>query len=283
MNLFDLHTDTPTALFNGLNPAAAFLKTINKQVQTYAIFVKDDIKNPYEYYSLVLSDLRAKTDYPINDFASDKSVILAVEGGAVLEGKKENLFKLFSDGVRVLSLAWNGETKLAGGVDTDKELTPLGKEIISEMNGLGMVLDLSHLNDKSFYRAIELSDFPIATHSNSRHIFNHKRNLTDEQLLFIKEKNGLVGINFYPLFLGEGNPFESIYKHISHMLSLGLIDNIAIGSDFDGAEMSEKLSSTEKTLLLYEYLEKKGVNIAIIDKIFYQNALNFFKNVFDIR
>ena len=102
-------------------------------------------------------------------------------------------------------------------------------------------------------------------------------------VLSLKEKNGLVGINFYPIFLGCENPFESIYKHLSYMLNLGLLDNIAIGSDFDGAKMSETLDSTEKIPLLYEYLDKRGINIAILDKIFYRNALNFFQNVFDIR
>lgn len=283
MNLFDLHTDTPTALFKGVKPAASFPNTIENQVQTCAIFLKDDTQNPYDYYRSVLSDFKAKTVHPINDLSSAKSVILAVEGGAVLEGKKENLFKLFSDGVVLLSLAWNGETELAGGVDTNKDLTLFGKEVITEMNRLGMVLDLSHLNDKSFYSAAETGEYIVASHSNSRTVFNHKRNLTDKQLLFIKEKSGLVGVNLYPCFLGEGNPLENTYKHISHMLDLGLLDNIAIGSDFDGAKMSSLLDTTEKMPLLYEFLEKKGINIAIIDKIFYYNALNFFKNVFDIR
>lgn len=283
MNLFDLHSDTPTALFDGLKSAVSFPPTIQKQVQTFAFFIRDDAKNPYEYYRSVLKQFKSKLDYPINDLSRDKSVILAVEGGALIEGKKDRVEELFLDGIRLLSLAWNGETSLAGGVDSEKELTSFGREIIDEMNKFRMVLDLSHLNDKSFYKAIELGDFTVATHSNSRGIYNHKRNLTDEQLKLIKEKDGLVGINFYPAFLGEGNSFENIYSHISYMLDLGLINNISIGSDFDGAKMSEQLNSTEKIPFLYEFLEKKGLNMSILDKIFYKNALIFFKNVFDIR
>lgn len=282
MNLFDLHSDTPTALFNGLKPATSFPPAIQKQVQTFAFFIKDDIKKPYEYYKSILRKLKSNLGYPINDFSRDKSVLLAVEGGALIEDKKDRIEELFLDGIRLLSLVWNGETVLAGGVNSEKGLTSLGREIISEMNKFRMVLDLSHLNDKSFYKAVELGEFTVATHSNSRVCHNHKRNLKDEQLKLIKEKNGLVGINFYPTFLGEGNTFENIYRHISYMLDLGLIDNISIGSDFDGADMSEQLDLTEKIPLLYEFLEKKGFNLSILDKIFYQNAMNFFKNAFDI-
>ena len=131
MNLFDLHSDAPTVLFEGLKSVVSFAPKIQKQVQTYAIFVRDDAKNPYRYYSSVLSNLKSKINFPINDLFKDKSVLLAVEGGAVLEGKRENLFKLFLDGIMVLSLTWNGETALAGGVNTDKELTRFGKTIIS--------------------------------------------------------------------------------------------------------------------------------------------------------
>lgn len=283
MNLFDLHCDTPSALFKGLKPAVSFTDKIQKQVQICAVFVRDDKPYPNNYYKAVLNDLKHKLNYPINDLSAEKLVILAVEGGAVLEGKTERVKELFSDGVSVLSLAWNGETELAGGVNTDKGLTQSGKAVIAEMNRLGMVLDLSHLNDKSFYKAVDLSNLPIATHSNSRSVCNHKRNLTDEQLRLLKEKGGLIGINFYPKFLGTENVFDNIYNHISYMLDLGLINNIAIGSDFDGAEMSTELDCTEKTLLLYEHLEKKRLNMDILDKIFYENAMNFFKNVFDIR
>lgn len=283
MNLFDLHCDTPTAVFRGLKPAVSFTPKIEKQVQTFAVFVNDNTENPKAYYETVLGVLKDKINYPINNLSAEKTVILAVEGGAVLEGKRERVSELFSDGIRVLSLAWNGETLLAGGIDSDKGLTKNGKAVIEEMNRLGMVLDLSHLNDKSFYKALELGRFVVATHSNSRSVCPHKRNLTDSQLSLLKEKNGLVGINFYPRFLGGEKVFSKVYDHLSYMLDLGLIDNIAIGSDFDGAEMNGQLDSSEKVPLLYDYLEKKGLNIAILDKIFYQNAMNFFKNVFDIR
>lgn len=283
MDLFDLHCDTPLAVLEGLKSAVSFPETIQKQVQTCAVFVRDDMPCPFDYYKKALKTFKSVINYPINDLTAEMSVLLSVEGGAVLEGKKERVEELFLDGISVLSLTWNGENSLAGGVNSERGLTKVGKSVIFEMNRLNMVLDLSHLNDKSFFSAVELSDLPIATHSNSRKICSHKRNLTDEQLKMIKQKNGLVGINFYPLFLGGENAFLCVYNHISHMLSLGLENNISVGSDFDGARMSTELDTTEKIHKLYAFLQAKGLKKGTIDKIFYKNALNFFKNVFDKR
>lgn len=283
MNLFDLHCDMPTAVFKGLKTAVSFPQKIQKQVQTCAVFVRDDTLAPYDYYKAVLEKFKSNMAYPANDLKAEKSIILSVEGGAVLEGNADRVWELFSDGISELSLVWNGETELAGGVNSEKGLTDCGKKIICEMNKAGMVLDLSHLNDKSFYSAVQMADFAIASHSNFRSICQSKRNLTEEQLKIIGQKGGLVGINFYPLFLGEGDPFLRVYNHIEYMLEKGFEDCISIGSDFDGAEMSDLLDSTEKTLSLYDFLNQKGIKTGVLDKIFYQNALNFFKNVFDKR
>ena len=283
MNLFDLHCDTPTRAFEGLNTAVSFPSKIKKQVQTCAVFIKDDIQNPYNYYKSVLNRFKSFYPYPINDLTAEKSLILSVEGGAVLEGKSDRVWELLFDKISMLSLVWNGETELAGGVNSEKGITACGKRVISEMNRAGMILDLSHLNDKSFYSAVSLADFTIASHSNSRSVCQNKRNLTDDQLELIRQKKGLVGINFYPLFLGENNPLVNAYEHIAYMLEMGLEDNISIGSDFDGAEMDNTLDNTEKTTSLYDFLKAKGIKTGILNKIFYQNALNFFKFVFDKR
>ena len=199
----------------------------------------------------------------------------------MLEDDTDRLYALKEDGVRMLTLNWNGENRIAGGSKTDKGLTDFGKRVIREMNGLKMLCDLSHLNEKSFYSVIELADYPIATHSNCREVCNCPRNLSDNQLKLIAEKGGIVGLCFYPEFLG-GDVLEKLYRNIYHMLELGMENNIAIGSDFDGADMSGSLCDISKIPFLYDKLLKKGINKPILDKIFYKNAENYLET-FDKR
>lgn len=198
-----------------------------------------------------------------------------VEGGAVIGKDLKLLEALKSDRVCYLTLTWNGENAIAGGSGTDKGLTRFGREVIRELNRLKICTDLSHLNDKSFFAAIELAEYPIASHSNSREICPAPRNLTDEQLRLIGAKNGLIGLCFYPKFLG-GNVFEKIYENICRLGNLGLENNIAIGSDFDGADMPPELSDISKVPDLYAYLENRGISAETLKKIFYENAQNYF-------
>lgn len=142
------------------------------------------------------------------------------------------------------------------------------------MNNLKIGCDLSHINEKSFYSAIEYAAFPLATHSNSKKICNHKRNLTDEQIKLICEKGGIIGFCFYPKFLG-GDVFEKLYENIFHIADMGFENHIAIGSDFDGAEMDKKLGKIEKVPDLYTFLKAKGLSDSLLHKIFYENANNY--------
>jgi len=182
------------------------------------------------------------------------------------------------DGIKFLTLTWNGENSIAGGSQSQKGLTSFGKEVIEKMNRLKIGCDLSHLNEKSFYKAVEIAEYPLATHSCCKTVFNHPRNLSDEQIRLIAERNGVVGICFYPEFLG-GEAFSKIYENIYHLLSMGFEDVIAIGSDFDGARMSENLQKISQVPCLYEYLAEKGLEKALLQKIFYNNANNFIANL----
>ena len=134
-----------------------------------------------------------------------------------------------------------------------------------------MAVDLSHLNDKSFFEVIDRAEKPIASHSNCRSVCDISRNLSDEQIKLICEKGGVIGLNFYPLFLG-GNVFEKIYENIAHLLYLGYENIIAVGSDFDGAVMASELCDITKIFDLYVFLEQKGLDNSLLDKIFYKNA-----------
>ena len=289
MKLFDLHCDTPSVCFREKIPfenevsavKEGALKSFDAAAQICAIFTRDDRENAFNHYKDTLNYFKECVTLPINDLEAPHTVLLSVEGGSIFEGDPDKAYEVHKDGIKTVSLTWNGENALAGGVLTDAGLKDCGKELIKNLNSLNIALDLSHLNDKSFFDAVEVADFPIATHSNCRAICENKRNLTDDQLKLIRDKKGLVGINFYPPFLNDELVMQQILFNIEHMLKLGLENNIAIGTDFDGGQMAPELDETAKIPDLYNYLLSFGMGENLLNKIFYQNAFDFYKKLFD--
>ena len=278
MNYFDLHCDTPLKCYrekicfkdSSLAVSADKGEFFDKWYQTFAIWINETEEKPFELYTNTLADFKAK----LKDAPDNLTPIFAVEGGALIENDIDRLYLLKEDGIRFLTLTWNGENAIAGGQKTEKGLTDFGREVIKEMNSLKIGCDLSHINKKSFYNAVEIADFPLATHSNCRSLCSHLRNLTDEQIKLIAEKGGIIGLCFYPLFL-KGEPFEALYHNIYHLLEMGFEDNIALGSDFDGADMEESLSSPLDIPAFYDFLSQKGLKNSLLDKIFFENANNY--------
>ena len=278
MNYFDLHCDTALELYKrnlsfdneelSVNRNSA--KVFGKWTQTFAVWIKDDAENPFQLYKNIIKDIKTKLKNPPEDLTP----IFAVEGGSVIEEKTDRLEVLKKDGIKFFTLTWNGENRIAGGSKTDKGLTDFGVKVIKELNRLKIGCDLSHLNRNSFYSAIEYARFPLATHSNCYEICQHPRNLTLEQIKLITKKGGIIGLTFYPQFLG-GNIFDKIYENIFLLCDKGFENNIAIGSDFDGGKMDQSLDKTSKIPLLYGFLEEKGLGKPLLDKIFYKNAHNF--------
>lgn len=278
MNYFDLHCDTPYECYtknqrfyvNQLSVSGELAKDFCEWKQVFAVWIKDEMDNPFNFYKKVLNDFKEK----LKEKPKNLEPYFAVEGGAVLENDIDRLYELSGDGVKLLTLTWNGENQIAGGVNSQKGLTDFGKRVIEKLNFLNLGCDLSHLNEESFYSALECSDFPLATHSNVDFIHKHKRNLKNEQIKALFEKNGIMGICFYPEFLGE-NVFEKIYRNIFFLCDKGYENNIAIGSDFDGCRMDKSLDNISKVSELYLFLEQKGLKKGLLDKIFYSNADNF--------
>lgn len=206
--------------------------------------------------------------------------VLTVEGGSVLAGKLENVGKLHELGVRMITLTWNAENELCGGCGTDKGFTSFGRSAVGEMERLGIAVDVSHLSDRGFAELCEFSARPfVASHSNSRAVCAHRRNLTDGMFAAIKERGGLVGLNYYKNFItedGESDSIGDLLRHVHHFLELGGEDTLALGSDFDGAEMPAYLDSFEKVEHLEEAMEKSGIPAGVVEKIRCGNALRFF-------
>lgn len=279
MNFFDLHCDTAYRMYlenqpffeNNLAVSAEKGKIFENWIQTFAIFVSEDTKNPFLFYKNVLNNLK-------QNLKGDVKPVFAVEGGTVIEDDADRLYHLKDDGIRFITLTWNGENSIAGGVNSEKGLSDFGRRVIEKMNALKMSVDLSHLNQKSFYDIIEIAEKPLATHSNCRAICDNKRNLTDNQIKLIVEKGGIIGLNFYPLFLG-GDFTQKIYENIFYLCDKGYENNIAIGTDFDGADMCQEMSDISKIPVLFENLLKKGLKKELLYKIFFKNADDFTLNL----
>jgi len=210
------------------------------------------------------------------------AAILSIEGGEALEGNIENLDYFYGLGVRLITLTWNHENELGGGSMSGytEGLKPFGKEVVQKMQDMDMIVDVSHLNENGFWDVIEISKKPItASHSNSKKICGHPRNLTDEQFLAIKNTGGVVGINLYSQFLSpKGATIDDIVKHIEHFCSLGGENHVGMGADFDGVdELPKDIAGIEDVDKIFEYLLKLNYKEEVVRKIAGENYLNFLK------
>ncbi len=281
MKFFDLHCDTAYRCYrddltftdNSLDVTADKAKSFDEWHQCFAIFIKDGTKNPFEYYKKTLENFKLQ----LKEKPKNLKPIFTVEGGILIENDLSRIEVMRNDGIRALTLTWNGENQIAGGADTKVGLKDFGKDVVKELNKFDIMVDLAHLNKESFYNALELSQTPIITHSCLNYVNNHRRNIDDDQFKALVQKGGIFGLCFYPDFLGQGDIFENIYKNIFHILDMGYEDFLSIGSDFDGGVMSKELSDISLVPSLYEYLKSRKINDNILNKIFFENAYNFFK------
>lgn len=195
------------------------------------------------------------------------------------------LDEFYERGVRIIGLAWNDKNQYASGNDTEDGLSQEGVRLIHRMNDLGITLDLSHLNEKCFWEAVELTNLiPIATHSNARTITDHKRNLSDKQLKAISERGGVIGIVLYNYFLkiGEKTPtLEEVFAHADYMVNLCGEDHVGIGSDMDGARIEDfpqGLKTVADLPKIAEYFCDKGYSEDRVTKIMSGNFLRVLKS-----
>ena len=190
-----------------------------------------------------------------------------------------------ADGLLMASISWNAAGPLASGHDTHEHVSELGARAIAEMERNRVVLDVSHLNDECFDDVCRLSTRPfVASHSNSRAVCGHRRNLTDRQFAEIRERGGVVGLNYCDKFLSnevlEGHAadvsFDEVAAHIEHWLDLGGEDVVALGGDLDGATVPSLLDGADKMPAFQGLLEHR-FGSTITRKLCYANALAFFE------
>lgn len=215
------------------------------------------------------------------------ATLLAIEEGGAIDGSLEALRCLYELGVRAMTLTWSNRNDIADGINeeaTGSGLTLFGKQVVAEMNRLGMLVDVSHISTAGFWSVIETSTKPIiATHSNAKSLCSHQRNLNDEQIKALAQNGGLAGITFAGQFLEEdwrNACIESVYKHIDYMLNLiGNDDHIGFGSDFDGiSHPPYNIQGVQDYKPLIEYLSKYYSDDTI-NKITHQNVINLLQKV----
>lgn len=274
----------------------------NSIAQFFALFVDlKEAENPLEYALSMLDRfykeveanndrLKLATNYEelIKNINNNKiSAFLTIEEGGVIQGKLSNLRNFYRLGVRLMTLTWNYPNEIGfpncKSELQNKGLTEFGIDCVREMNNLGMIIDVSHLSDGGFYDVAKYSSKPfVASHSNSRYICNHARNLKDEMIRVLAEKGGVTGINFEKSFLNnKGRSFvQDMIKHIKHIINIGGNDVVALGTDFDGINPKgleiDNIGDMDK---LFIALNNEGINDDTIEKIFYKNALRVIKDV----
>ncbi|GBD19068.1 hypothetical protein HRbin27_01571 [bacterium HR27] len=215
--------------------------------------------------------------------------ILHFEGAEAIDPEFAVLRLGYRLGLRSLGLTWSRPNIYAEGVGPDdrgRGLTQLGRALVRACNELGVLLDVSHLNDAGFWDVIECSTQPVvASHSNCRALCPIPRNLTDEQIRALAAKGGLLGINFHVGFLRAGaeRPEDvslgDVIAHIDHVAELVGVDYVAFGSDFDGATMPRDLPDVAALPRLVEALLRHGYDDAAVSKICYENWLRVFRTV----
>ncbi|MBW6505677.1 MAG: dipeptidase [Rhodobacteraceae bacterium] len=216
------------------------------------------------------------------------AAIMHMEGAEAIDPDLSALYAFYAMGLRSLGPVWSRPTAFGHGVpfrfpgspDTGPGLTDAGKALVRACNALGIMLDLSHLNEAGFNDVAAISSAPlVATHSNAHAITPGARNLTDRQLAMIAESNGIVGLNFATVFLrpdGRKSPemtLEPVLRHLDHLISRLGEDRVGLGSDFDGATTPKDIGNVLGLLPLQAALEAHGFNAQLMRKLTHENWL----------
>ncbi len=309
--VFDFHCDTALALLGRDFSGSGQLKTNNFHIdldrasklpgyaQCFACFTSTWEKLPAgitvtdvferemgvvlrEIYenSKIIRQAYCAEDVESNHAEGMMSGILTIEGPAGFGFDPALLEDLFLAGFRVSTLGWNEKNPLTGSHVTGGGLTDLGREYVKEAQRLGILIDVSHISDEGFWDIIKITQAPvIASHSNSRSVYNSSRNLTDDMFRAICETGGVAGFNQYSRFVGEAPTLDTACDHFFHFLELDPSGkHIALGGDLDGcSELPEGFAGVQDYPALAEKLLQRGMSDENVYDIFWNNALGVMK------
>ena len=308
MDLFDGHCDTILRCYlegGGLRRQAGHLDLERRRgkgrwAQFFATFGSpEDMPGRslwevfLEEYALFRSEMDANADLVAfcrtgeearAAFAAGKTAaFLSAEGAELLDCDPDKLRLAHRMGVRIVNITWNHPNALSGtnAEEPDRGLSEQGRAFVKTMGELGMLVDVSHLSDPGFWDVMEITDRPVvATHSNTRAIFPHPRNLTDAQFTAIINTNGVAGLNMYAGFLGDDPDFDTVVSHLEHFLALGGENNVSMGGDWDGiTQMPRGMSGIQDMEKLYEHLLRRNYSESLLEKVFYFNLMRVVNEV----
>lgn len=285
MRIIDLHCDTLGEMYDrGLDFASDVLDICAEGIEGYdeylqvsAVWSRQDLSNEECWDRFIaVCDMEKELSFPQN-FRR----ILAVEDARLIGGDLSRLDDMRSMGVRFLTLTWAGDTQIGGAHDSDEGLTAFGERVVERCFELGIVPDVSHASDASFDMVYDLARAKgkpfVATHSNSRDVFYHRRNITDDMYLAIAQSGGITGVSLEPTHLGDNAGIKDAVRHILHYFDLSG-DHVCLGCDFDGRTFRTKGLETAKQLSdLGRALISVGLIEEDVDRIFYRNAQRFLK------
>ncbi len=201
--------------------------------------------------------------------------VLSIEGADLLECEVNKLDTVYQWGVRFLNPVWNRANLLSGTncEDTDRGLSAQGRGFIRQMERYNIYADVSHLSDKGFWDLYDMAQRPVvASHSNSRTLCAHPRNLTDDQFRAIRDSGGIVGINFYRNFIGNSANIDDIVRHIEHFLAMDGEKTVCMGGDLDGCEvLPQGMRGMEDVPKIWQALEKRGYPETLLNDLFWNN------------
>ena len=305
--VFDFHCDTALALLgDDLNQAGSLRKNnghidleragqLGGYAQCFACFTTDIPEllqgiSPIVLFERELATIQREVDknndlisiaYSADEIEENRalgkmSAILTLEGTAGIDYNPGLLEDLWAIGFRVSSLGWNEKNPLTGSNVTGGGLTDLGREYVKEAQKLGMRIDVSHISDEGFWDIMKITEAPIlATHSNSRAVHNHSRNLTDDMFRAIRETGGVAGYNTCRDFTGENPDLDTVCDHILHFMELDPEGkHIALGGDLDGVEtMPDGFDGVQSYPALARHLLNRGLTEHNVMDIFWNNAI----------
>lgn len=301
-----MHADTISVLFkekcgslaeNNLQVDLKKLKIGNYILQAFAMFIYLKQEDPYGYLLKMLDyfdkELEGNKDKiglikNYNDIITNinnnkLSALLTVEEGGMIDSL-DKLIYLYNRGVRLITLTWNFDNVIGSCNKTTNDigLSQYGLQFIKKMEELGIIIDVSHLSDKGFWDVYNNTKKPfVASHSNSRKVTDHKRNLTDEMIKAIASRNGVIGLNFCPSFVSDKDfmYIDDIIKHALHIIEVGGIDVLAFGTDFDGIPPKTEVKDASEMQIFYHRFKECGLTDIEIEKIFYKNTLRVINEV----
>lgn len=319
--LYDNHRDGGNAsiLENSLHIDLKKMQKGDYLLQNFALFVHlGRTERPFEYamklvdtfytemeaHQDLIGIVKSWEDIEANRKAGKMSALLTLEEGGVCQGELSYLRDFYRMGARMMTLTWNFQNelgfpnKMEQGLnaerpprcvpDTEHGLTEKGIAFVQEMERLGMIIDISHLNDAGIWDVFKYTTKPfVASHSNARAMASHPRNLTDEMIRALADRGGVAGINFCASFLrDEENGAEpkhsyckDMVRHMKHMKAIGGVDCIGLGTDFDGIGSIVEMGDCSGMQMLADEMSAQGFTTSEIEAVFSGNVLHLYKEL----